>query len=66
MYNNGGKGQTVTQLYDQLCQHYRMQPTRNNRGLAHENGSIESPHGHLKNRIEQALLLRGSFDFANL
>jgi hypothetical protein len=64
--NSGGKGQAVTQLYDQLCQHYRMQPTRNNRGIAHENGSIESPHGHLKNRIEQALFLRGSFDFASV
>jgi hypothetical protein len=25
-----------------------MTPTRNNPGVAHENGSIESPHGHLK------------------
>jgi DNA-binding transcriptional MocR family regulator len=30
-----------------------MQPTRNNRGVAHENGSIESPHGHLKNAIRE-------------
>ena len=36
------------------------QPTRNNRGVAHENGSIESPHGHLKSAIRDALLLRGS------
>src|SRR5438309_11576575 len=43
-----------------------MQPTRNNRGLAHENGSIESPHGHLKLAIEDALLLRGSRDFDTL
>src|ERR1700758_4777427 len=43
-----------------------MQPTRNNRGLAHENGSIESPHGHLKRAIEDALLLRGSRDFDTL
>ena len=64
--NSGGKGQALTTLYDQLCQHYRMQPTRNNRGIAHENGSIEAPHGHLKNRIEQALLLRGSFDFTSI
>ena len=27
-----------------------MAPTRNNRGVAHENGAIESPHGHLKQR----------------
>jgi hypothetical protein len=43
-----------------------MRPTRNNRGLAHENGSIESPHGHLKRTIEDALLLRGSRDFDTL
>jgi hypothetical protein len=66
-YRNGGKrSRVLTQLYEELCQHYRLQPTRNNRGIAHENGSIESPHGHLKNRIEQALLLRGSFEFASI
>jgi hypothetical protein len=43
-----------------------MTPTRNNTGVAHENGSIESPHGHLKRVLEQALLLRGSSDFADL
>jgi hypothetical protein len=43
-----------------------MQPTRNNRGVAHENGSIESPHGHLKNAIRDALLLRGSTEFIEL
>ena len=32
---------------DELCDHYRLEPTRNNKGIAHENGSIESPHGHL-------------------
>jgi hypothetical protein len=43
-----------------------MEPTRNNRGIAHENGSIEAPHGHLKQAIEDALLLRGSRDFDSL
>ncbi len=43
-----------------------MTPTRNNRGIAHENGSIESRHGHLKDRIEQALMLRASTDFDTL
>jgi hypothetical protein len=52
--------------YEALCAHYRMAPTRNNRGLAHENGSIESPHGHLKQAIRDALLLRGSREFATL
>ena len=46
--------------------HYGMTPTRNNPGVAHENGSIESPHGHLKKALEDALLLRGSRDFDDL
>jgi transposase InsO family protein len=40
--------QDQTRRYEALCAHYGMEPTRNNRGVAHENGSIESPHGHLK------------------
>ena len=56
--------QDLTRRYEALCAHYGMEPTRNNRGVAHENGSIESPHGHLKQAIEDALLLRGSRDFA--
>ncbi len=40
-----------------------MAASRNNRGVSHENGAIEAPHGHLKNAIRDALLLRGSRDF---
>ncbi len=65
-YKNLGGNKALTRLYDELCDHYRLQPTRNNTGIAHENGAIESPHGHLKNRIGQALYLRGSNDFASL
>ena len=53
----------LTQRYETLCRHYNCQPTRNNLGQGHENGSVESAHGHLKRRIEQALVLRGSCDF---
>jgi transposase InsO family protein len=56
----------LTRRYDALCTHYGMEPSRNNAGLAHENGAIESVHGHLKKVIEDALLLRGSRDFADL
>jgi transposase InsO family protein len=56
----------LTSRYDALCNHYGMEPTRNNRGVAHENGGIESPHGHLKNSIRDALLMRGTIDFDNL
>lgn len=58
--------QDQTRRYEALCAHCRMEPTRDNRGLAHENGSIESPHGHLKQAVEDALLLRGSRDFDSL
>ena len=56
----------LTDRFDALCQHYSMTPTRNNKGVAHENGSIESPNGHLKRAIEDALLMRGSRDFEDL
>lgn len=56
----------LTSRYDALCAHYLMEPTRNNRGVAHENGSIESAHGHLKSAVRDALLLRGAGEFADL
>lgn len=56
----------LTRRYDALCAHYGMQPTRNNRGVAHENGAIEGPHGHLKQAVRDALLMRGSRDFDDL
>jgi hypothetical protein len=62
----GKRSKPLTRFYDELCAHYQMKPTRNNTGLAHENGSIESPHGHFKRRLTQQLYLRGSFDFESV
>lgn len=56
----------VTRRYEDLCTHYAMTPTRNNTGIAHENGAIEGPHGHLKRAIEDALLIRGARAFDDL
>ncbi len=56
----------LTRRYDALCLHYGMQPTRNNRGVAHENGSIESSHGHFKKAVKDALPMRGANDFDSL
>ena len=56
----------MTDSYEGVCAHYGMQATRNNRGKGHENGSVEAAHGHLKRRLEQALLLRGSYDFESI
>jgi transposase InsO family protein len=58
--------QDLTTRYEELCAHYGMTPSRNNPGVAHENGSIESAHGHLKNSLRDELLLRGSREFADL
>lgn len=56
----------ITRSYKEVCRHYGMTATRNNPGKGHENGSVESPHGHLKRRLEQALILRGSYDFESI
>lgn len=64
--NTGGRNPKLTRMYEEVCAHYRLQPTRNNLGIAHENGAIESPHGHFKRRLCQALYRRGSFDFASV
>jgi len=56
----------LTRGYADLITHYGMTATRNNAGIAHENGSIEAPHGHLKRAINDALLMRGSSDFDDL
>jgi hypothetical protein len=56
----------LTKRYADLCAYYEMIPTRNNKGVAHENGSVEGPHGHLKAGLNDALLLRTSRDFPDL
>ena len=67
-FRNLGKedAEDMTERYRLLCKHYEMTPSRNNRGVAHENGAIEGPHGHLKREIGDALALRGSREFADL
>ena len=62
-YKNRQALNDFTERYADLCQHDGVKPTRNNRGIAHENGAIESPNNHLKKQLHQALLLRGSHDF---
>jgi len=54
-----------TEAYEELCKNYGIIPTRNNKGVKHENGSIEASHRHSKERIEQKLKLRGSKDFSS-
>jgi len=65
-YKNLRQQEDLTTRFDALCRHYGCTPTRNTLGVAHENGAVESPNGHLKDRLDQALRLRGSRSFANL
>ena len=62
-FKNLTEAEDFTVRYAALLGHYGMAGTRNNRGLGHENGSVESPHRFLKEALEQALLLRGHRDF---
>ena len=50
--------------YSALMRHYGITPTKNNAGRSHENGDVEQSHYRIKERIDQALLLRGSRDFS--
>jgi len=61
---DGSYAGDYTSRYRELCAHLGVIATRNNRGVAHENGAIEGPHRHWKHRLEQQLVLRGSRDFA--
>src|SRR5450631_2304979 len=63
---NSVEEQKLTQSYEALCTHYNLQATRNNRGVSHENGAIECAHGSFKRRLDQALKLRGSGEFATI
>lgn len=65
-FNNLAEQEELTRRYADLCKHYGLQASRNNLGESHENGSIESRQGTLKNAIEQALLLRGHRNFDEL
>ena len=56
----------LTTRYQELISDLGMIPSRNTRGRARENGSIESAHRHLKQRIKNALSLRNSSDFSSL
>ena len=65
-FNNHYAQDTLTERYQTLCKHYNVVATRNNKGVAHENGAIEVAHSHLKQKVDQQLRLRGSRDFATI
>ncbi|HXX82987.1 MAG TPA: IS21 family transposase [Casimicrobiaceae bacterium] len=63
---NAEAAEDLTLRYEALCADYGMRASRSNPGASHENGAIEARQGTLKERLEQALLLRGSRSFPAL
>jgi hypothetical protein len=59
----GGTGREFNEQFVSLCQHYGMVPRTIGIECPNENGDVESSNGHLKRRLRQHLLLRGSRDF---
>lgn len=59
---DSGKRRFNTRYLD-LTDHFGMKPHTIAVGKSNENGAVESANGHLKRRLEQHLLLRGSCDF---
>jgi transposase InsO family protein len=51
--------------YLALCAHYEVEPTTIHVSCPNENGDIESANGHLKRRLKNHLILRGSRDFVS-
>ncbi len=62
--HHDGQPEQFTARYRALLAHYGMQAEATNPASGHENGDAESSHRHFKEAVDQALLLRGSRDFA--
>lgn len=65
-FTNLAELEELTRRDDDLCRHHGMRASRNNLSESHKNGAIESRQGSLKVALEQALLLRGSRELADL
>ena len=58
-----GNDRIFTKRWLEFLAHYHVQPSRNNPGVSHENGSIEKSHHTFKTAVDQHLWLRRSRDF---
>lgn len=61
--NNLSSDKEFAVQYRDLLDHYGVKGHRINVQKPHENGDVESSHGHFKDALDQALRLRGSRDF---
>lgn len=59
-------GRALTDRFAALLAHYGLRSTRIHPGRSHENGVVEQAHHRLKRALEQALVIRGSHEFATI
>ncbi len=55
-----------TQRYQALLRHYALTGRKTQAASPNENGDVEQSNHRLKRAVQQALLLRGSFDFDSI
>jgi hypothetical protein len=63
--NKVGNPEVFTDNYRGLAKHYGFESHKIQPGCPNENGDIEKRHDRLKKAVDQALMLRGSRDFAS-
>jgi hypothetical protein len=63
---DGGGKRPFNDEYLAMMRHFGMKPRTTEVGAKEQNGDVEASNGALKRRLNQALLLRGSRDFANV
>jgi hypothetical protein len=61
----GQAGRDFNQEFVSLCAHYDLEPKAIQIDSPQENGDVEASNGHLKRRLTQHLLLRGSREFSS-
>ena len=63
--NTDTEPETFTQRYQALLTHYGVKPETIQPRKANQNGDAEQSHHRFKQAVDQALMLRGSRDFAS-
>jgi hypothetical protein len=63
---DGGGKRPFNEDYLAVMRHFGMTPRTTEVGAKEQNGDVEASNGALKRRLEQALLLRDSRDFASV
>ena len=63
---NTSNPKEFTSRYQGLLEHYGLQAEKTNPNSGNENGDVEQRHHRFKRAVDQALMLRGGRDFADV